>query len=149
MFYRSTSSARYKKDIEPLEDSIAESIYAMRPVWYRSVAGGDQADWSWLGLIAEEVAAVEPRLATWDYLPQDWNEPQDKITIEQVGEDVEGNAIYVEKRSPGERTLKEGAQKVPDGVQYDRFVVPLIACVQKQKVMIDALEARLSKLEQA
>jgi hypothetical protein len=34
----------------------------MRPVWYRSLADADRKDWSWYGLIAEEVAELEPRL---------------------------------------------------------------------------------------
>lgn len=63
---RSTSSARYKKDIEDLESQIAaDFIEKARPVWYRSAIPSDKAEWSWYGLIAEEVAAIDPRLVHW------------------------------------------------------------------------------------
>ena len=59
---RSTSSLRYKTDIENLDPARADAVLQMRPVWYRSLADADRKDWSWYGLIAEEVAAIEPRL---------------------------------------------------------------------------------------
>lgn len=62
---RSTSSIRYKTDVEPLFTRIQDSVLKMRPVWYRSLAEADRKDWSWIGLIAEEVASVEPRLVHW------------------------------------------------------------------------------------
>ena len=59
---RSTSSLRYKRDVETLADDFSEKIYEMRPVWYRSKAEADNPDWSYFGLIAEEMAEIEPRL---------------------------------------------------------------------------------------
>lgn len=144
---RSTSSARYKKDVEPLDGAIADSIYSMRPVWYRSTSEADPAAWSWLGLIAEEVAAVEPRLAQWAYTPEDYVPGPERVVDEQIGVDSEGQPVYERKVCPGDPVLKAGAQKVPDGVQYERIVVPLIACVQAQRRQIEALEMRVAALE--
>lgn len=144
---RSTSSARYKKDVEPLDGAIADSIYSMRPVWYRSTSEADPAAWSWLGLIAEEVAAVEPRLAQWSYTPEDYVPGPERVVDVQIGEDSEGEPVYERKVYPGDPVLKAGAQKVPDGVQYERIVVPLIACVQAQRRQIEALEMRVAALE--
>lgn len=64
---RDGSSLKYKKDIEPLENSYADNVLDnLRPVWYRSnTTTTDRQDWSWFGLIAEEVAQVEPRLVQW------------------------------------------------------------------------------------
>lgn len=64
-FLRSTSSRRYKTDIEPLSERLAEQVLSLEPVWYRSTSPHDQAGWSWIGLIAEDVAAIEPRLVHW------------------------------------------------------------------------------------
>ena len=61
------SSLRYKKDVETLDSNISESIYKMRPIWYRSISNHDRDDWSWYGLIAEEIAEIEPRLVQWGY----------------------------------------------------------------------------------
>jgi hypothetical protein len=65
---RSTSSARYKRDIETLEDSYADKLLECRPVWYRSTATDDTAhpEWGYYGFIAEEVADVDPRLVHYD-----------------------------------------------------------------------------------
>ncbi|MEO7445587.1 MAG: tail fiber domain-containing protein, partial [Ferruginibacter sp.] len=55
---RSTSSARYKKDITNLDINSA-LIYKLRPVSYNSVSDDSRH----FGLIAEEVATVIPELA--------------------------------------------------------------------------------------
>ena len=60
--YRSTSSIRYKTDVETLDNGHADAVFSLRPVWFRSVAQGDNSEWSYYGFIAEEVASVDPRL---------------------------------------------------------------------------------------
>jgi hypothetical protein len=62
---RSTSSRRYKHDIRPLDPDVADRVLALSPVRYRSAAAQDRAEWSWYGLLAEDVAAVDPRLVHW------------------------------------------------------------------------------------
>lgn len=95
--FRSTSSAKYKQAIQDLHILEAvETINALRPVTYESKIETDRRQ-RWYGLIAEEVAKVEPRL------------------VHYAGEE-------------------------PDGVQYDRIIVPLLAYVQH-------LEERISRLE--
>jgi hypothetical protein len=59
---RSTSSIKYKTDVETLDDAYANKIFDLRPVWYRSNATLNNSQWSHYGLIAEEVAEVDPRL---------------------------------------------------------------------------------------
>ena len=117
---RSTSSLRYKTDIENIEENRSASIINLRPVWYRSLAEADRSDWSWYGLIAEEVAEIEPRLVHWTYL-------------EDAYEEVDG-----------EKQLKPDAEMVPDGVQYDRLAVLLLDVVKRQQQAIETLEARLT-----
>ena len=50
---------------KPLVDN---SIMNLRPVWYRSNPDTtvDRPDWSYIGLIAEEVAEIEPRLVQYN-----------------------------------------------------------------------------------
>jgi hypothetical protein len=63
---RSTSSARYKKDVETANDSFsAAAVLGVRPVWFRSTSEEDRSDWSHWGFIAEEVAEIDPRLVQW------------------------------------------------------------------------------------
>jgi len=120
---RSTSSLRYKTDIEDLEEERSASILDFRPVWYRSTAEADRSDWSWYGLIAEEVAEIEPRLVHWTYLDDAYEEVD------------------------GEKQLKPDAEMVPDGVQYDRLTVLLLDVVKRQQQAIETLEAKVTALE--
>jgi len=121
---RSTSSARYKSDIEDVDYKLAENILRLRPIWYRSKCPNDNPVWSWYGLLAEEVATVEPRLATWGYAEED---------LEIVEREADGRIV-------SERVLKRGARLVPDGVAYDRLTVLLLTIVRRQEARVQALE---------
>jgi hypothetical protein len=125
--YRSTSSLRYKKDVEDLDNLFADSILNLRPVWYRSKADLDNKDWSWYGLIAEEVAEVEPRLVHWTY-------SEDAFDVETVDGVIK-------------KTVKEGAERIPDGVQYERLSVLLLDIVKRQNARLEKLEAEVSALK--
>ena len=61
---RSTSSARFKTNVETMEDSYADAILEARPVWYNSTASEDTAhpEWGYWGFIAEEIDLIDPRL---------------------------------------------------------------------------------------
>lgn len=63
---RSTSSRRWKTDIETVTPDRSNFLYKMRPVWYRSTCEMDRKDWSYYGFIAEEVADLEPRIVHWE-----------------------------------------------------------------------------------
>ncbi len=121
---RSTSSARYKNDIEDLDYAFAENILKLRPVWYRSKCATDNPAWSWYGLLAEEVAAIEPRLASWGYADED---------LEFAKKEVDGKVV-------SERVLKRDARLVPDGVAYDRLAVLLLTIVRRQEARVRVLE---------
>ena len=45
------------------------------------------------------------------------------------------------------KTPKPDAQKIPDGVQYERLAVLLLDVVKKQSAQIDDLRARVAALE--
>jgi len=122
--YRSTSSAKYKTDIETLQDQYADAVLGFRPVWYRSKCEIDNPEWSYWGFIAEEVAEIDPRLVSW------------KTT--ETSYDEQGAVVQTPLETPE-----------PEGVQYDRFVPHLLNLIKRQKEQIEAMEARLSALESA
>jgi hypothetical protein len=126
---RSTSSRRYKRDIELLDPAAADRVLDLTPVRYRSAAPQDRAEWSWYGLLAEDVAAVDPRLVHWGYQEDQYDTPA------KDGADA------------GERCLHPGAQLRPDAVQYDRLSVLLIDVVRRQRTTIAGLTARVDALE--
>jgi len=121
--YRSTSSIKYKTDVETLQDSYADAILSVRPVWYRSTCDGDCHDHSWWGFIAEEVAEIDPRLVHWK---------TKEITYDEKGSIV-----------------PEPCEPEPEGVAYERFVPHLLNLIKRQKEQIEAMEARLTALESA
>ena len=66
LFLRSTSSLKYKTDVEDVDIDYSEAlIYGSRPVWYRSLSESDPSDYSYWGFIAEEVAEIDPRMVHW------------------------------------------------------------------------------------
>lgn len=125
---RSTSSLRYKRDVEPIDQQHADVVLSLNPIWYRSTIPTDRQDWSWYGLSAEEVAQIDPRLVHWGYLPEDM-EPVER---------GEGLDKYVEYRP------KKDAQLVPDGVAYDRLAVLLLDVVKRLEKRVVELEANAS-----
>ena len=124
IFRRSTSSIKYKIDVETLQDEYADALLACRPVWYRSKCDGDNPSWGYWGFIAEEVAEVDPRLVFWK-------------THETVA-DENGNEATVELDEP-----------VAEGVQYDRFVPHLLNLIKRQGEAIAELQAEVAALKSA
>jgi hypothetical protein len=112
---RSTSSIKYKTNVETLEDSYADNILNCRPVWYRSSSSLDNKDWGYWGFIAEEVAEIDPRLVHWKTIDLSHDE----------------NGAKVETPCDPE----------PEGVQYDRFVPHLLNLIKRQQTAIETLEA--------
>jgi hypothetical protein len=119
--YRSTSSGKYKTDIETLWDEQADKILDLRPVYFRSnpeTSADDHPEWAHYGFIAEEVAAIDPRLVNY-----------------HENYDEEGFTL-----------LNDGVLE-PEGVQYDRMVPALVNIMKRQQTQMDALTARIEALE--
>lgn len=118
---RSTSSARYKRDVEGMDLDRARLLLKARPVWYRSNIETDNQNHGHWGLIAEELADIDPRLVQYGYTAASWDvQEKDGLTV---------------------RVLKPGAERVPDGIAYDRMSAVLLRIIQDQDTRIAALEA--------
>lgn len=129
---RTSSSAKYKKDIETLEHEVADRVLDLRPVWFRAKESNtdNPEQWSYVGLIAEEVAEIEPRLVFYK-------------TVE-VNYDENGNVITDENGKPTYETLET---PVPESVQYEKVAVYLLDVVKREKARSNDLEQRLIALE--
>ena len=136
---RSTSSIRYKTSVETLSATYANAILTARPVWYRSSSAADNADHSWYGFIAEELAEIDPRLVHWGYDDADYDvvATHDPTLTEN---DAFGASRY-------ERKLKVDAIKKPDGVQYERVSVLLLDVVRRMKEDMDTMKAEIAALK--
>jgi len=114
---RTSSSLKYKQDIENLDYTIVvNAVDNLRPVWYRTKtpSGDDKTTWSHVGLIAEEVAEVEPRLVRYR-------------TVEVTEAD-------------GVRTETALETPEPEDVDYGRLAVLLLAEVKALRARVAALE---------
>lgn len=135
----STSSERYKTSIEDLWESEYNAILELRPRWYRSRNTADPEGYGYWGLIAEEVAEVNPRLASW--IPEPiW------------ATDDNGN-IITNERGVAARIFDEetGSYKhtenfIPDSVEYPILTVGLVALIQKHEQRIIELEEKINQL---
>jgi hypothetical protein len=153
--YRSTSSSVYKKNVENLNTIAADKILDLRPVWYRSKCQNDRKDWSWYGLIAEEVAKIDPRFVHYGY-QEDAYELVDvkQVVTLQEGDPRRENGKETEEIVTKQKQLKKDAKLVPNGIAYERLTVPLIDIAKRQKnqlaaqqELINDLLARVSALE--
>ena len=119
------SSKIYKTAIEDLEDEYADKIFLLEPKFYKSnpeTVGDDttklKPDWSYYGLLAEDVVKVEPRLVTF------------KLT--EMNKKDDGSVTY---------ETKELDTPVPMGVNYNRITMHLINIVKRYKTRIETLES--------
>jgi hypothetical protein len=130
---RTTSSAKYKKDIESLDHEVADKVLELRPVWFRAKEPNvdNKEEWSYVGLIAEEVAEVEPRLVFYK-------------TVE-INYDENGHVVTDENGHPTYETLET---PIAESVQYDKLTVYLLDVVKREKARSDALEQRIIALEE-
>ena len=144
--YRSTSSLRYKTDVEDLDLAAAMRALDMRPIWYRSL-GDDRKDWSFYGLGAEEVAKVDPRVV--EFAPT----PDCECSLHLVSHPIveDGEPFEVDDRNLEDHT-DDCLQ--PLNVQYSRLVPHLIRIAQDQrdqlieiKATVTSLQSRIAALE--
>lgn len=121
--FKNSSQKKYKYDIEDLDPSIATKIVNnLHPIWYRSNLPYDMEknnNWSYYGLLSDEVAAIDPRLAHWDYDFLD--------NFDENGQPIMGNEL------------------IPTGVNYDKIsLFALIAFreqISQMRVEIEELKA--------
>jgi hypothetical protein len=118
---RATSSSKYKINVETIEDVYADALLSCRPVWYRSTCANDNPDWGWWGFIAEEVAAIDPRLVHWK---------RSEVTYDENGSAV-----------------STPCNPEPEGVMYDRFVPHLLNLIKRQGEAIADLQAEVAALK--
>jgi len=120
LFLRSTSSLAYKTDVQPLTPAVATLILdQLQPFTYRSKAAADDPQRRFYGLGAEDVAVADPSLVSFTKAKA------------LAANDPRANA---HKGKPNDL--------VPDGVQYERICVLLLAERKSLLARIAALEAK-------
>jgi len=137
---RSTSSLRYKRDVEPISAEHRRNVIdRTEGIWFRpkdTPGSTDNPDHSFYGFAAEHIAEIDPRLCHWVTEEScngcsDWSHQQRDL------HSPEKAARLISKALPHVAHTAECMR--PDGVQYDRFVPFLIDEVKELRAQLQAL----------
>jgi hypothetical protein len=150
--YNTSSDYRLKENIAPMTGALAK-VAALKPCTYTWKADGSAGE----GFIAHELAEVCPDAVTGE---KDATEIRQVEVSPAVYEDVvipavldeDGNKVEperIEKRLVSEAVMEDREFPVYQGVDTSFLVATLTAALQELSAKNDALEARLSALEQA
>jgi len=120
-----SSSARYKENIVNMTDEISNKIYDLRPVTYDKINGADNL----IGLTAEEVNDLFPQCVFYK-------------RIEIMGtciDDINGNEYECTKSYELEINKTTG-KKIPEGINYECLISPLVKSIQDLKTENDLIK---------
>ena len=122
-----SSSKRFKKEIKPM-DSSSESIMALKPVTFHY--RNDKTKRPQFGLVAEEVAQVNPNLVVRDKNGEIYTVRYDAVNAMLLNEFLKEHKAFVEQN----RKVRE----------LDATVASLVATVKEQAVQIQKVSTRMT-----
>src|SRR5262249_31788645 len=132
-----TSSARYKENIEPMDEA-SETILSLKPVSFRYKKELDPAGIPQFGLVAEDVAKVNPDLVARDDDGKPYTVRYDAINAMLLNEFLkEHRATREERRTVQEQ--KSTIAQLQSGLAQERKEVSAL------QVEIEALNKNLQK----
>ena len=121
-----SSSRRFKKDIRPM-NSASETILALNPVKFQYK--NDKTNTPQFGLIAEDVAKVNPDLVVRDKNGEIYSVRYDQINAMLLNEFLKEHKAFVEEKRKVQR--------------LEGIVESLVATVKKQAVQIQTVSTRV------
>jgi hypothetical protein len=125
-----TSSRRYKEDIKPM-DKASEALYRLNPVTYRYKKEIDATQRPAFGLIAEEVAKVNP-----DLVAHNVKEQPESVHYEMV------NAMLLNEFLKEHRKVEQQHRKMQE---QEANIAELKSTVAQQKKGMEVLAAQLKE----
>ncbi len=141
---RSTSSLRYKTAVKNAPDSLADIVLQLNPITYKSLSPNDKSDAIFYGLAAEDVALIDPRLV--HYMPSGKKTVETSPAVE-AREATEDSPAIGARPAQFADVVDLDSPLIPDAVQYERLVLPLIMLAKRQQAQITSLEQRVTALE--
>ena len=123
-----TSSRRYKEDIKPMDNS-SQTLFALKPVTFRYKKDIDQSQSLEYGLVAEEVAKVDPSLAI-----RDKNGQIDSVRYSAI------NAMLLNEFLKEHRKNEEQEKTI---AELNSGMTALAATVKEQAAQIQKVSAQL------
>jgi hypothetical protein len=126
-----SSSRRFKKEIQPM-DKVSEAIRGLKPVTFRYKS--DTTDTPQFGLIAEEVAAVNPDLVVRDKNGEIYSVRYDAVNVMLLNEFLKEHRKVENLKNDFQATV----------AQQQKEIAALTAIVKEQAAQIQKVSAQLA-----
>jgi hypothetical protein len=139
-----SSSRRFKHDIEPM-DKASESILALKPVTFHYKS--DHTGTPQFGLIAEEVANVNPDLVVRDENGEIYTVRYDAVNAMLLNEFLKEHRAFVEERRKVEEQNRKLCQQDKTIAELKCATEALLAAVRQQAAQIQRVSAQLQLQE--
>ena len=133
----SSSSRRFKKEIKPM-DEVSEAILALKPVTFHYKT--DKTNTPQFGLIAEEVAAVNPDLVVLDKEGKPYSVRYDQVNAMLLNEFLKEHHIVQEQQATITRLESTVAQQKKE---FQATVAQLTTRLDQQAAQIQKVSAQL------
>jgi endosialidase-like protein len=131
------SSRRFKEDIQPM-DKASEAILALQPVTFRYKKDFDPTGTAQFGLVAEEVAKVNPDLVVRDKEGKPYSVRYDQVNAMLLNE-------FLKQRKKVEDQQETIAQLKSDATKEAADSIELKSTVAQQQKALEILTARLQE----
>ena len=132
----SSSSRRYKQDIKPMTD-VSEGLYRLKPVTYRYKKEIDPKQSAAYGLIAEEVAEVNPALVARNSKGQPESVHYDQVNAMLLNEFLKEHKTVQElkyeaaKQEEQIRSLTSALQKINAQIETSRSITKITSIIHE------------------
>jgi hypothetical protein len=130
-----SSSRRFKKEIKPM-DTASEAILALKPVTFHYE--GDETNRSEFGLIAEEVAQVNPDLVVHDENGEIYTVRYDAVNAMLLNEFLKGHRKNQEQQATIIQLKSTDAKQEAIIAQQQEQIAALAAGLQKVSAQLEA-----------
>jgi trimeric autotransporter adhesin len=146
LFGHASSSRRYKEDIKPMDDT-SEALFALKPVTFRYKKEIDKSQSLQYGLVAEDVAQVDPDLAIRDGKGQIENVRYSAVNAMLLNEFLKEHKKVEEQQATIAKLESTVAQQQKDFVattaQQHKQIEALTARVNEQAAQIQRVSAQM------
>ena len=137
-----SSSRRYKESIQPM-DNASETLYRLKPVTYRYKKEIDQGQSLDYGLIAEEVAEVDPNLALRNGEGQIESVRYNAINLMLLNEFLKEHKTVEEQQATIRQLKSEAADQKLTISAFKKEMGVLIAQVKEQAAQIQKVSVQI------
>jgi len=138
------SSRRYKQDIKPM-DKASEALYALKPVTFHYKKEIDPAQTLDFGLVAEEVAEVNPELAVRDRDGKISNYRRDAVNAMLLNEFLKAHRRIEEQQAMIAQLKADGANQEVVISDLKTALESVVSRVNKQDSEIERVNNRLER----